>query len=87
MQERFLRAARGDHVVALALLAMLIELCLGYPQRLVRAIGHPVTWIGGLIGALDRLLNRDATRTEPASSRGLLSRFWSFLASSDRSHS
>ena len=46
--------------VALALLAMLIELCLGYPQPLVRAIGHPVTWIGGLIGELDRALNRDA---------------------------
>ncbi len=45
--------------VALALFAMLIELCLGYPERVLRAIGHPVTWIGGLIGALDRLLNRD----------------------------
>jgi adenosylcobinamide-phosphate synthase len=44
---------------ALALLAMLIELCLGYPERLTRAIGHPVTWIGGLIGALDRALNRE----------------------------
>ncbi len=38
---------------------MLIELCLGYPQPLLRAIGHPVTWIGGLIGALDRALNRE----------------------------
>ena len=45
--------------VALALLAMLIELCLGYPQWLTRKIGHPVTWIGGVIGALDRALNRD----------------------------
>jgi adenosylcobinamide-phosphate synthase len=45
--------------VALALLAMLIELCLGYPQFLLRAIGHPVTWIGRLIGALDRALNRE----------------------------
>jgi adenosylcobinamide-phosphate synthase len=44
--------------VALALFAMLIELCLGYPEWLVRAIGHPVTWIGALIGALDRALNR-----------------------------
>jgi adenosylcobinamide-phosphate synthase len=43
--------------VALALFAMLIELCLGYPEWLVRAIGHPVTWIGNLIGALDRALN------------------------------
>jgi adenosylcobinamide-phosphate synthase len=45
--------------VALALLAMLIELCLGYPRFLLRAIGHPVAWIGRLIGALDRVLNRE----------------------------
>ncbi len=38
---------------------MLIELALGYPQALLRGIGHPVTWIGWLIGALDRFLNRD----------------------------
>ena len=37
----------------------MIELCAGYPQALSRAIGHPVTWIGRLITALDRLLNRD----------------------------
>src|ERR1700734_117425 len=46
--------------VALALLAMLIELCAGYPQALLRAVGHPVTWIGRMIAALDRLLNRDS---------------------------
>jgi len=45
--------------VALALLAMVMELCLGYPQPLTRAIGHPVAWIGRLIGALDRMLNHD----------------------------
>src|SRR5580700_4414136 len=45
--------------VALALLAMVIELCAGYPQALLRAIGHPVTWIGHLIAALDRALSRD----------------------------
>ena len=38
---------------------MLIELCLGYPQFVLRAIGHPVTWTGRLIGALDRALNRE----------------------------
>jgi adenosylcobinamide-phosphate synthase len=38
---------------------MLIELCLGYPQALLRAIGHPVIWIGRLIAALDRRLNWD----------------------------
>src|SRR5580704_6719930 len=53
--------------VALAVLAMLIELCAGYPQPLLRAIGHPVTWIGGLITALDRSLNRDGA--EPGARR------------------
>jgi adenosylcobinamide-phosphate synthase len=42
----------------LALLALLIELMFGYPDRLLRAIGHPVTWMGRLIDALDRGLNR-----------------------------
>jgi adenosylcobinamide-phosphate synthase len=54
--------------VALALLAMLIELCLGYPQALLRVVGHPVTWIGRLITALDRLLNRDTA--DPGLRRG-----------------
>jgi len=43
---------------ALTLLALLIELTVGYPDWLARAIGHPVTWMGRLIGALDRVANR-----------------------------
>ncbi len=38
---------------------MLLELAVGYPQALIRGIGHPVTWIGQLIGLLDRGLNID----------------------------
>jgi adenosylcobinamide-phosphate synthase len=41
----------------LAVLAMLIELAVGYPAAVLRAVGHPVTWMGRLIGALDRSLN------------------------------
>ena len=37
---------------------MLIELAIGYPERLTRAIGHPVIWMGGLIEGSDRVLNR-----------------------------
>jgi adenosylcobinamide-phosphate synthase len=48
---------------ALALFAMLIELCLGYPQWLTRAIGHPVTWSGGIIEQCDRHLNREMAPT------------------------
>jgi adenosylcobinamide-phosphate synthase len=46
--------------VTLALLALLIELIVGYPDRLLRAIGHPVTWIGRLITILDRALNHES---------------------------
>ena len=44
--------------VALAFFALIIELMVGYPDRLVRAIGHPVIWIGKLINLLDHGLNR-----------------------------
>jgi adenosylcobinamide-phosphate synthase len=37
--------------------ALLIEAAFGYPDALYRAVGHPVTWIGGAIGWLDRRLN------------------------------
>jgi adenosylcobinamide-phosphate synthase len=56
----------------LALLAMLIELCTGYPQALVRAIGHPVTWIGSLIGALDHGLNRAAAGPQRRRAAGIV---------------
>jgi adenosylcobinamide-phosphate synthase len=46
--------------VWLTFLALMIELIAGYPDRLLRAIGHPVTWMGRLIGILDHSLNRTA---------------------------
>ena len=45
---------------ALAFLALMIEALLGYPDRLAHAIGHPVIWIGRLIGALDGAVNRES---------------------------
>jgi adenosylcobinamide-phosphate synthase len=42
----------------LTLLALLVEALFGYPHRLAHAFGHPVTWMGRLIGTLDRGLNR-----------------------------
>ena len=46
--------------------ALVAEALVGYPNRLFRAIGHPVTWIGSGIALLDRHLNRD---TDPSSAR------------------
>lgn len=43
--------------VELALLALAIEAVAGYPDGLFRRIGHPATWLGALIAALDRRLN------------------------------
>jgi adenosylcobinamide-phosphate synthase len=45
--------------VVLTALAVLIELIAGYPDWLVRSIGHPVTWMGRLIAALERRWNRE----------------------------
>ncbi|MGN6144651.1 MAG: adenosylcobinamide-phosphate synthase CbiB [Mesorhizobium sp.] len=44
--------------VLTALLPLAAEALFGYPDRLYRAIGHPVTWLGRLIACLDRRLNR-----------------------------
>ncbi|KQP32276.1 adenosylcobinamide-phosphate synthase CbiB [Methylobacterium sp. Leaf100] len=43
--------------LAILLLALTVEAAAGYPDRLYRALGHPVTWIGALIGRLDGGLN------------------------------
>jgi adenosylcobinamide-phosphate synthase len=55
--------------VTLTLAALLIEAAVGSPDRLVRSIGHPVTWIGRLIRALERNCNSDTAT--PARRRAL----------------
>jgi adenosylcobinamide-phosphate synthase len=49
----------------IASMSLALEMNVGYPDRLFRAIGHPVTWIGRLISFLDDALNRatDSDRT------------------------
>lgn len=44
----------------LAVLAVGLEAFLGYPQGLIRATGHPVTWAGRLISFLDARMNRES---------------------------
>nr|CAD6596346.1 cobalamin biosynthesis protein CobD [Rhizobium sp. Khangiran2] len=43
----------------LAFLALLTERVFGYPDWVYRLIGHPVTWIGALISALDERWNKE----------------------------
>ncbi|WP_449257366.1 adenosylcobinamide-phosphate synthase CbiB [Bosea sp. (in: a-proteobacteria)] len=56
----------------LLVLALMIEAAFGYPQRFYAAIGHPVTWIGRLIDALDRVLNREAASFALRKTMGVL---------------
>jgi adenosylcobinamide-phosphate synthase len=47
-----------SHTLPLALAALMIEALVGYPAPLYRAAGHPVTWMGAWLAALDKRLNR-----------------------------
>jgi adenosylcobinamide-phosphate synthase len=40
-------------------LALWLDAIAGYPDWIVRKAGHPVSWIGALIGAADRHLNKE----------------------------
>jgi adenosylcobinamide-phosphate synthase len=61
--------------VTLTLCALLIEAVVGYPNRLVRSIGHPVTWIGRLIGVLERHFNRDTAEPVQRRTFGIITLF------------
>jgi len=47
--------------IAITLLALLVEATLGYPDRVLRAVGHPVMWLGRMIDWFDVTLNRDTS--------------------------
>jgi adenosylcobinamide-phosphate synthase len=59
----------------LALLALLIELVVGYPDAIMKKIGHPVTWMGHLIGFLDKSLNKDGAPAESRRRTGAIALF------------
>ena len=50
----------AESFAAAMALALLIDAGLGWPDRLYRRVGHPVVWIGALVGALDARWNRGA---------------------------
>ncbi|MDX3806039.1 adenosylcobinamide-phosphate synthase CbiB [Bosea thiooxidans] len=56
----------------LLLLALTVEAAFGYPQRFYAAIGHPVTWIGRLIGMLDQALNCETASFVARKTMGML---------------
>ena len=56
----------------LTLLSLIFELGFGYPDRLVKSIGHPVMWIGALISRLDGRLNRAEYSPKERRAAGLI---------------
>lgn len=48
--------------MTIALIALLLDIAIGWPDRWFRHVGHPVTWLGALIAALDRRWNRGQAR-------------------------
>ncbi len=56
----------------IAALAFAVERLFGYPAALQLLIGHPVEWIGRLIGLLDRRLNHGADAPAKAKLAGIV---------------
>ncbi len=55
----------------LALAAALLDVTVGYPQAVYRAIGHPVTWMGAFVAALESRLNRPTLAFEVGRASGV----------------
>ena len=58
--------------IPLCCVALAIEAIVGYPAWLYRVLGHPVTWMGGLLAGLERRLNRDRWSVAARRSAGVL---------------
>lgn len=57
--------------------ALALEAIFGYPAFLLRAIGHPIVWIGALIGATESQLNRQSSNAQIQKLSGVVAlAFW-----------
>jgi adenosylcobinamide-phosphate synthase len=58
--------------ILVAFIALVVDRLVGYPAACTRLIGHPVEWLGALIGWLDRTLNRPQDGAAAGRLRGIL---------------
>ena len=65
--------------IAITLLALLVEATLGYPDRVLRTIGHPVLWFGRMIDWLDVILNRETNSGGRRKAAGFAAAFLIFF--------
>ena len=59
-----------DAFAAAMLLALAIDVAMGWPDALFRRIGHPVTWIGRVISALESGFNTGTARRRKIAGAG-----------------
>ena len=59
-------------IAAILLAGLVIELTIGWPDRLYHLIGHPVSWMGRGISALERVLNRQTFSPQTRKFCGIL---------------
>jgi adenosylcobinamide-phosphate synthase len=52
--------------------ALVLEATFGYPDWLYQRIGHPTSWLGALISALDQQLNRETDAPETRRVKGVI---------------
>ncbi|RQP05266.1 MAG: cobalamin biosynthesis protein CobD [Paracoccus sp. BP8] len=52
----------SQDTLTIALVALLVDALIGWPEALYRRVSHPVVWIGRLISALDARWNRGGYR-------------------------
>ena len=57
---------------AILLAGLVIELAIGWPDRLYHLIGHPVSWMGRVISVLERTLNRQTFSPQTRKFCGML---------------
>ncbi len=69
---RFWRLVVIADTLIVAAGALATDALFGYPDRLFRVVGHPVSWIGAGIARLDRLLNRDSLSGPRRRNNGVL---------------
>jgi adenosylcobinamide-phosphate synthase len=61
-----------DTTLPLSCAALALEAAFGYPDALYRVVGHPVTWMGRWITALEHALNRPAMSFAARRAAGIL---------------
>lgn len=52
--------------------ALVLEATFGYPDPIYQRIGHPVSWIGRLVGFLDHRLNKETESADARRKAGIL---------------